>query len=144
LHLAITVFTKGDVLALLKKTTDQRPVFLNLLQIQLPLNALVSILHRVTGVVLILLMPLLVLVLADVVHQQTLWRSWMHLPIWFEHLLTAGVVGSLMYHLLAGLRHMYHDFSGQHSLQATRHTAMLVLILWLLWMLAVGGKLWLS
>lgn len=38
---------------------DARPVFLNLLQIRLPIGGIVSILHRVTGVFLVLMLPLL-------------------------------------------------------------------------------------
>ena len=45
----------------LKKTADHRPVFLNLLQIRLPVCALVSILHRVTGVAIVLFFPILIL-----------------------------------------------------------------------------------
>ena len=37
-----------------------RPVFLNLLQIRLPPTAIVSILHRISGIVLILSLPFLI------------------------------------------------------------------------------------
>ncbi|MEW5756936.1 MAG: succinate dehydrogenase, cytochrome b556 subunit [Pseudomonadota bacterium] len=40
--------------------TKKRPVFLNLLQIRLPVTGVVSILHRVSGVVLALCVPLLI------------------------------------------------------------------------------------
>lgn len=36
----------------------QRPMFLNLLQIQMPVGAITSILHRVTGVLLAVGVPL--------------------------------------------------------------------------------------
>jgi succinate dehydrogenase / fumarate reductase, cytochrome b subunit len=39
-------------------TSEVRPVFLDLRRIRLPINALVSILHRVTGVLLIVSIPL--------------------------------------------------------------------------------------
>ena len=42
------------------KQTDQRPVFLNLLQIRLPLGGVLSILHRVSGVLLVLAIPIFV------------------------------------------------------------------------------------
>lgn len=39
-------------------SSQTRPVFLDLTKISLPVNALVSILHRITGVLLILSIPL--------------------------------------------------------------------------------------
>lgn len=38
---------------------NTRPVFLNLFQIRLPIGGVVSILHRVTGVLLVLTLPVL-------------------------------------------------------------------------------------
>lgn len=40
------------------ESKPQRPVYLNLFQIVQPLGAVVSILHRVTGILLVLLLPL--------------------------------------------------------------------------------------
>ena len=39
------------------RNNNQRPVYLNLLRIHLPVGGVVSILHRVTGVLLALLLP---------------------------------------------------------------------------------------
>ncbi len=43
---------------------DTRPVFLDLRRIRLPINAVVSILHRITGVLLIVSIPLLLWLMA--------------------------------------------------------------------------------
>ncbi|MEJ2620711.1 MAG: succinate dehydrogenase, cytochrome b556 subunit, partial [Candidatus Thiodiazotropha sp.] len=40
--------------------TKPRPVFLNLLKIRLPIAGIMSIIHRATGVVMVLSIPLLI------------------------------------------------------------------------------------
>ena len=42
---------------------QQRPVFLNLLRIRQPVTAVLSILHRITGVLMVLLLPGLIYLL---------------------------------------------------------------------------------
>lgn len=43
--------------------TTKRPVYLNLLKIKLPIAGIMSIIHRITGVVMVLATPLLVFLL---------------------------------------------------------------------------------
>jgi succinate dehydrogenase / fumarate reductase cytochrome b subunit len=128
--------------ALRPPSDDKRPVFLNLAQIALPVTALVSILHRITGVILVLGLPLAVCVMrAVLLHPQDL-TAFIFLPQGLLKFMEWGVVVSLMYHILAGMRHMGHDFTGCHSLAATRFTAVVVLSLWLLCMVVGVYKLW--
>ena len=42
------------------KQSTQRPVFLNLLQIRLPLGGVLSIIHRVSGILLVVAIPALI------------------------------------------------------------------------------------
>lgn len=129
-------------MALRPPSDDKRPVFLNLTQIALPVTALVSILHRVTGVVLVLSLPLVVGVMrAVLLHPQDL-NALMFLPQGLLNVVEWGVVVSVMYHILAGVRHMGHDFSGCHSLTATRLSAVVVMLLWLVWMVVGVYRLW--
>ena len=88
-----------------------RPVFLDLRKIRLPLNAVVSILHRITGVFLILSIPVLLWLLdrslaspegfAQVV-------AIIHHPIG----LVALALGLwwLLHHLFAGIRYLLMEF----------------------------------
>lgn len=118
----------------LKKTTDHRPVFLNLLQIRLPVCALVSILHRVTGVAIVLFFPILIFLMYKVF---SLSRTaiWPPVYLWVMQVFELSVVWSFMYHVLAGIRHMFHDFTGVHTLKATVTSAYIVLCLWCIWIL---------
>lgn len=130
-------------MVLLKKTTDPRPVFLNLLKIRLPLNALVSILHRISGVIMILALPLLVLALAGAVSKPGIFRYMAIIPYFLWKGAIAAILIAYMYHILAGIRHIYHDFSGHHSLEATNRSSVVVLVAWTVWIIVVGSKLWL-
>ena len=130
-------------MVLLKKTTDPRPVFLNLLKIHLPLNALVSILHRVTGVIMILVLPLLVLSLAGVIYKPGIYRYMAVIPYYLWKIAIAAILTAYMYHVLAGIRHIYHDFSGHHSLEVTNRSSIIILVVWTVWIIIVGSRLWL-
>jgi len=116
------------------KSSDKRPVFLNLLQISLPMTALVSILHRVSGVGLILSMPVLVLLqwlLLSTVQPSVELGFW--LSLWWIQVILFLVLTGSMYHLLAGIRHLYHDIALQHSLQSSRVSAYSVISIWVFW-----------
>ena len=129
-------------MAILKKSTDSRPVFLNLLQIQLPVTALVSIMHRISGVIMIILLPVLLVAFLGVTVDPGFLVVFQMLPSPVVKLCTATIVLTYMVHILAGLRHLWHAFSGSHTLQSTRYSAYFVLGLILFWLMLVGYKLW--
>jgi succinate dehydrogenase / fumarate reductase cytochrome b subunit len=91
-------------------TNKPRPVFLNLFQIRLPVGGVLSILHRVTGILLVLALPCLPLLL-----QQSLGSSqdYDRTGAWLGS--TPGRVAVLVLlivffqHLLSGLRHLLLD-----------------------------------
>jgi succinate dehydrogenase / fumarate reductase cytochrome b subunit len=131
-------------LVLLKNRTDKRPIFLNLLKIHLPVTALVSILHRVTGVFNILVLPVLAAALYAIAHGATsLFVFVPAVPVFLLRGFEWAVVVSFMYHILAGLRHLFHDFTGMHSLLSTVYSAQVVLVLWVVWVaLAFVRLMW--
>ena len=119
------------------------PKFLNLAQIRFPIGAIASILHRVSGVVLLVSLPLLASALAEslrgpqgfdaVVHAAT--RSW------FAPLLFIGV-WALVHHIFAGVRHLFMDAGVGYRLPQARSSAFVCIaagiIAALLWLLAWG------
>jgi succinate dehydrogenase / fumarate reductase cytochrome b subunit len=105
--------------------TDKRPVFLNLLKIKLPLPGLVSFLHRVSGVLLFLAIPICLFIL-----QQSL-ASPSGFAAITEFLSSPLIVSmvfvlllALSHHLLAGLRFLLMDLeiglSKSISMQSSR------------------------
>lgn len=104
-----------------------RPVFLNLLQIRMPVGALTSIAHRVSGVVLAAGVPAAVYCLdmslrseEGFEHALALTHS---LPVKLAGVLLAW---ALAHHLLAGIRHMLSDVNIGAPLRLARKTAYLV------------------
>lgn len=116
-----------------------RPVYLNLFRIQLPVTGVVSIIHRVTGVVWVLLLP----VFAYVLHRSLASESgfqWV-VSLWSERsirLLTLISVLTLMQHFFSGIRHLLLDLDVGISLIVARTTA------WLCFALTAMLALWLG
>jgi succinate dehydrogenase / fumarate reductase cytochrome b subunit len=119
---------------------DKRPVYLNLLQIRLPVTGVLSILHRLTGVLLVLLIPLLL---------AGLQRS-LEDPQFFDHTrqvmgtpvgkITAGVVLWLLaQHFYSGLRHLLLDLDVGIGRVAARRSAWLAFAAAGLTVLAIGA-----
>ena len=117
----------------------ERPVFLKLWKIHLPLAAFISITHRVSGVVFFLGFPLMLylyslLPLGSEIEEWTrLW--WVKMSLWL-------MVNLYLYHFLAGLRHMVADFGHNHSLQRANQSAIWVLVLAVLLAIWTGVLLW--
>jgi succinate dehydrogenase / fumarate reductase cytochrome b subunit len=120
-----------------------RPKNLNLLTIRLPINALVSILHRVTGCVLFLILPLLLIGLQWSLSSEqgfTTVKEILNSP--FIKLVFFGFTLAFFHHFFAGLRHLAMDVHWATTLMKARFTSKAVLVLGVLATLAVAVKLW--
>lgn len=107
--------------------TQDRPVFLNLLRIRQPVTAVVSILHRISGILMILALPGFIYLLqislsgpagfsqASAILDGQLARMFGVLMAW-----------SLAHHLFAGIRFLVLDFDVGVSKSGARKTAWLV------------------
>jgi succinate dehydrogenase / fumarate reductase cytochrome b subunit len=107
--------------------SQQQPVYLNLFKIKLPITGIVSLMHRVTGVLLFLAIPfsiyLLSLSLGDSQGFITAEALWNHpLVILFE----IAVFGALMYHLFAGIRFLLMDINWGSDLKTAIHSSWMV------------------
>lgn len=89
---------------------NKRPIYLNLIQIRLPIGGVVSILHRMTGVLLTLLIPLLFFMLQESLRDPDAFARYLAYfssPLGrFNALLTFWL---FVQHLLSGLRHLLLD-----------------------------------
>ena len=104
-----------------------RPVFLNLLQIKMPVGAWTSIGHRITGVLLALGIPASIYVLDLSLRSEA---GFAHVKAVLEPLAVKGVVvllvWALAHHLLAGVRHLLTDVGVGSTLGAARRSGWLV------------------
>jgi succinate dehydrogenase / fumarate reductase, cytochrome b subunit len=107
---------------------NKRPVYLNLLRLHLPLPGWVSILHRVTGVLLFLALPLCLYFLQSSLGSATGFaetRTWLNRP--FGSLVAWLLIASLALHVFAGLRHLALDMHWGVEKSAARHSTIFVL-----------------
>jgi succinate dehydrogenase / fumarate reductase cytochrome b subunit len=108
-------------------STDRRPVFFDLLHIQMPVGALTSITHRVTGVLLALAVPFTIYLL-DLSLQGS--NEYAHVIAlfdkWFVKWGLILLIWSLAHHLLAGIRHLLSDIDVGSLLPAARRSAWIV------------------
>lgn len=108
---------------------QSRPVFLNMLQIRLPIPGIMSILHRASGVLMVLLTALLVWLLDQSLSGEE------------GYALVAGFFGSiigklslfiflwmLMHHLFAGIRYLLLDIDVGIEKIPARYSALAVMV----------------
>ena len=121
-----------------------RPKNLNLLTIKLPINALVSILHRATGCILFLMLPVILLLLqwslSSALHFETVIVI-LHSP--FIKLMLLGLAWAFFHHFFAGIRHLAMDVHWMTTLMKARYTSKVVLVLGVIATLILAIKLWL-
>jgi len=117
-----------------------RPKYLNLIQIRLPVPGLVSILHRVSGAVLFLVIPML-LALFELSLESP--RTYAHfqevLSHWAIKLVLFGVAWAYLHHLCAGIRHLALDLDYGTELAAARASSWAVLAVSAVLTLAAGA-----
>lgn len=109
---------------------NKRPVFLNLLRIRQPPAAVLSIGHRISGVLMVLLLPLLIYLLdlslrgPDAYARITAWFDG-----WAGKLLLVALAWMLAHHLLAGIRFLMLDVHWGVERQSARRSAWVVNVL---------------
>jgi len=108
----------------------KRPKNLNLFTIRLPVNAIISIMHRMSGMVLFLVLPLLILAFGMSVQSESSYLEMAAmLRHWLVKLLLIALSGAFFHHFYAGLRHLAMDVHWMTSLQKARLSSRLVLCL---------------
>src|SRR5450759_5862038 len=105
----------------------RRPVFFNPLQIQMPVGALTSITHRVTGILLALGVPFSIYLLdLSLQGPQSYARVIDLFDQWAFRDAAVVLVWVLAHHLLAGIRHLLSDIEVGSQLPAARRSAWIV------------------
>ena len=107
-----------------------RPKYLNLFAIRLPIPGIVSILHRISGFLMVALLGALIFALD---HLITSPESYSRISFFFENLyvklLLIVPIWALSHHLLAGIRFLLLDFHFFIDLKSTRIFSALILFI---------------
>ena len=121
-----------------------RPVYLNLVQIRLPLPGIVSILHRVSGAALFVVgIPLAWYGLqASLASPQAYARLTAALAHPGAKLVLIGLIWSYLHHFCAGIRFLLIDLRVGDDLKPARQSSVIVLVVSLALTLIVGARLW--
>lgn len=110
-------------------TRNGRPVYLNLLQIRLPVPGFMSILHRASGAVLSLAIPFVIyLVDLSLRGPEGYARAHQVLDSWFAKLVLLGLLWALLHHFFAGLRYLLLDIDVGIDKPAYRQSAWAVIV----------------
>jgi len=121
----------------------QRPKHLALHLIQLPLPGFVSILHRISGLLLFFALPLLLLMLQYSLRSiETYTQLMAVLAHPLAKLALFGLLWAFLHHFCAGLRHLAIDLHLVRDLAQARNSSRWVLATSLLLTVLLGVKLW--
>jgi succinate dehydrogenase / fumarate reductase cytochrome b subunit len=113
-----------------------KPVYINLFKIQLPLSALISISHRVSGIVIFfMVLPVFAYILNILSDNPAAFISFMDAYNTSIFLRTFVLFNILIfeYHVIAGIRHMLMDFHLiSETLSASNISAKIALIVFII------------
>ena len=122
---------------------DKRPVNLDLGSLKYPPMAIASILHRLSGLLMFLLLPVMLCYLSCSLKSAASFEEMrMHLANPWVKLIIWGFGSAWVYHVVAGIRHMMMDIGVGESLEAGRRSAILIIILAIIATIFLGIWLW--
>jgi len=136
-------------------TTKQRPVYRNINILndvrtyRLPIAGVVSILHRVSGLLMFLLLPFVVWMFDNSLTSEISFDAFTNafvagigfLPGWFIKLVALGLIWGYLHHFIAGVRHLWMDATHSVSKEFGRSSAVFTIAASLTLTLLLGAKL---
>lgn len=136
-------------------TRAQRPEFRNinafkdLPTYRLPAAGWVSILHRVSGALMFLLLPFVIWLFDTATTSELSYEQFAaafsagigFVPAWFVKLATLGLIWAYLHHIIAGLRHLWMDATHAVTKEFGRLSAVVTLVLSIALTVVLGAKL---
>ncbi|BCN38668.1 MULTISPECIES: succinate dehydrogenase, cytochrome b556 subunit [Pseudomonadota] len=136
---------------LAKKRPEFRNIhaFKDLPSYRWPLAALVSGMHRISGLILFLLLPFIIWLFDKSVSSEISFGSFTaafatgigFVPAWFVKLVVLALIWSYLHHLAAGVRHLVLDVTHKTTKDFGRHSAAATLVFSIVLTLILGAKL---
>lgn len=121
----------------------KRPVNLDLGSLTYPPMAIASILHRISGIVLFLLLPPMLYVLhLSLASEASFTQLQQCLQNPYYKLILLGFSAAFAYHVLAGIRHMVLDTGWGEGLVAARRSAIALIALAVISTVFLGVWIW--
>lgn len=136
------------------KTLKERPVYRNIhvsqiLRYRLPPAGIVSILHRISGALMFLLLPFVIWLFDNSVTSEISYERFTSafavgvgvLPGWFLKLVVLALIWAFLHHFVAGVRHLWMDMTHSVTKGQGQGSAVVTLGASVLLTLALGAKL---
>jgi len=121
----------------------QRPVNLDLTTIKMHPAANASILHRVSGVIMVFAIGILLFTLSTSLSSAEGFAQIQgYLDGFFFKFIIFGCLSALTFHVLAGVRHLLMDLGHFEELASGNATAKLIMVVWLAVSAVIGVWLW--
>ena len=116
---------------------------------RLPLAGFISILHRVSGMLMFILLPLVIWMFDTSVSSEISFARFSaafnvglgFVPGWFIKLVTLALIWAYLHHQAAGVRHLYLDVSHKTTKDFGRQSAVATLVFSIGLTLILGAKL---
>ena len=115
--------------------TDHRPVYIDLRKINLPVSALISITHRLSGMyVFFITLPLMLALIYFSTESEDSFNDLSLFLKDYKFILVLIVLSFciLWYHILSGVRHLLMDAHIGESLIASKYSAIFTISLWII------------
>ena len=121
--------------------SKKRPVNLNLTTMRFPVTAISSILHRASGFILFLLIPVLLWGFGLSMTQDGFARLQAGQHCWIMRFIEWFLLSGLIYHIIAGVRHLCMDAGYFEEKISGRVSAWVVIVLSAILIIVAGGWL---
>jgi succinate dehydrogenase / fumarate reductase cytochrome b subunit len=139
----------------MNETAQSKPEFRNinafkdLTTYRLPPAGWVSILHRVSGVLMFLLLPFIIWMFDTSVSSEISFGVFTAafevglgpVPGWFIKLVALAIIWAYLHHLIAGVRHLYMDMTHSVTKEFGKSSAVATLVLSIGLSIVLGAKL---
>jgi succinate dehydrogenase / fumarate reductase cytochrome b subunit len=135
-------------------TRRPRPVHRNIhvsqiISYRLPPAGIVSILHRVSGAMMFLLLPFVIWLFDASVTSEISYERFTSAfiagigfaPAWFVKLVVLALIWGYLHHFIAGIRHLYMDVKHAVTKEFGKSSAVITLVLSLSLTTVLGAKL---
>jgi succinate dehydrogenase / fumarate reductase cytochrome b subunit len=135
-------------------SVKKRPVYTNIhvtqiVSYRLPPAGIVSILHRISGFLMFLLLPFAIWMLDSSLSTEISFETFTNvfvagvagIPGWFVKLVALALIWGYLFHFIAGVRHLWMDATHSVSKAQGHSSALITLVLSTLLTLLLGAKL---
>lgn len=119
------------------------------LQYRLPVAGVVSILHRASGALMLVLLPFVIWMFDTSVSSEVSYDVFASafsaglgvLPGWFVKIVALALIWAYLHHFIAGVRHLYMDATHSVTKAFGRQSAVVTLVLSLAMTVLLGARL---